>query len=156
MFTSQPVPTCRIHAVSLPGGQTPGAANRLVNSSVRNTSAICLLIALVFVAGCGDQQRYELIDQRARHTYLVYVPKQHAADLSAYKQAIREIAGDPRDVCLVMFWNERSRVWRPDQAEMTMQQEAARVAGYSRDPSSGLNNFYWLRNGDRVDVGPIE
>ncbi len=110
----------------------------------------------MFVAGCGAPKHYELIGRRARHTYLVYVPQEYADDLSVYEQAIRDIARDPRDVCIVMFWNDRSQVWRSDQPDMTIQQEAARVAGYHRDPNSGLNNFYWLRDGDRIDVGPVE
>jgi hypothetical protein len=123
---------------------------------VKSIAPICLVAALLLVAGCGSRQHYELIDRRARHTYMVYVPKRYADDLSAYKQAIRDIVGDSRDTCIVMFWNDRDQVWRQDQADMTIQQESARVAGYSRDPASGLNNFYWLRNGDRIDVGPVE
>jgi len=111
---------------------------------------------VVIVAGCANRNYYELIDRRARHSYMVYVPEQYAHDLSVYKRAIHEIAGDPNDVCIIMFWNDRSQVWRQDQPDMSIEQESARVAGYNRDPSSGLNTFYWLRDGDRVDVGPVE
>jgi hypothetical protein len=123
-----------------------------VNALVR----LILIILVALVVGCGDSRHYELIGQRARHTYLVYVPPRYADDQSAYEQAIRDICRDSPESCIVMFWNDRGKVWHQEQPEMTIQQSAARVAGYHRDPARGLNNFYWLRDGSRVDVGPVE
>jgi hypothetical protein len=115
--------------------------------------AVCLLLA-----GCGLSlsKHYEVADTRGNHTFMVYVPPKYADDQSVYEQAIRDICSDPDEAYLVMFWNDRGKVWHREQREMTFEQASAQVAGYCRNPDSGLNDFYWLRDGERIDVGPIE
>jgi hypothetical protein len=124
--------------------------------AVKIVVRILVVGLMALVAGCGDARHYELVGQRARHTYLVYVPPRYADDQSVYEQAIRDISRNSPERSIVMFWNDRSKVWRDEQPEMTQQQAAARVAGYHRDAEHRLNNFYWLRDGSRVDVGPVE
>jgi hypothetical protein len=115
-------------------------------------AGLCLLLA-----GCGSSQsRYELLGTRGNHTYMVYVPPRYADDQSAYEQAVRDICTDPAQSYILMFWNDRGKVWFRDQPEMTAEQRRAQVAGYNRNPATGLNDFYWLRDGERIDVGPIE
>jgi hypothetical protein len=86
---------------------------------------------------------------------MVYIPAEYAKDQSAYEHAIRDICIDPQQVYMVLFWNDRSKVWPAGQSEMSDEQVAAQVAGYNRNPNSGLNRFYWLRDGNRIDVGPV-
>jgi hypothetical protein len=114
----------------------------------------------VLLAGCGTSlpaqpKHYEVVNSRSKGAHMVYIPPEYAKDQSAYEHAIRSICDDPQQVYIVLFWNDRSKVWPAGQSEMSDEQVAAQVAGYNRNPNSGLNRFYWLRDGNRIDVGPV-
>jgi hypothetical protein len=127
-----------------------------VIGKVRLARLVCLLAAIC-AGGCGlGSKGYEIVGTRGEHTYLVYVPPKYADDQSVYEQAIRDICADADQTYVLMFWNDRGKVWYRGELEMTAEQAAAQVAGYSRIPEMGVNDFYWLRDGERVDVGPVE
>jgi hypothetical protein len=125
-------------------------------TSPKMTSRILLVALCLLLAGCGRSNRYEVVGTRGNYTHLVYVPPQYADDQSVYEQAIRDICSDPDTTYILMFWNDRGKIWYREHGEMTAEQSSAQVAGYNRDPQTGLNDFYWLRDGERIDVGPIE
>jgi hypothetical protein len=114
------------------------------------------IVAVLLFAGCSSPKHYEVVGTRGKHTHMVYVPPQYAGDQDVYENAIRDICTDPDGVYIVLFWNDRDKVWHREQAEMTAEQSAAQVAGYSRNPATGLNDFYWLRDHRRIDVGPVD
>src|SRR5262245_36610159 len=115
-------------------------------STMRTFQGAWLLAAFVLLlaGGCGlGSSGYELVGQRGQHTYLVYVPPEYADDQAVYEQAIRDICTDPKQTYLVMFWNDRRQVWHRGDGEMTAEQAAAQVAGYSRIPETGVNSLYF-------------
>jgi predicted nucleic acid-binding Zn ribbon protein len=118
---------------------------------------VMLLFVALFVARALQPKKpYEYIYSRAGDTWhMVYVPPEHADDMAVYLQAVEDLCGPGDGFCKVMFWNDRDMVW-PEGQPMTDAQANAWCAQYLRNPSAGINQFSWIRNGTRVDVGAVE
>ena len=95
-------------------------------------------------------ERYQLVATSGKFQ-LVYVPLEFAKDESVYRQAINDLCPG-NDYAYVRFWNDVSKV--PARMPMTDEQVEAQVAGYDRNPTSGLNEFYWIKGGSRLDGSP--
>ena len=69
---------------------------------------------------------------------LVYVAKTKEADRAVYQDAIRSLCRTG-EYCYISFWSTRALV--PARIPMSDAEARAQVASYTRNPTTGFNEF---------------
>ena|SRR6266480_4484827 len=89
------------------------------------------------VAPSAVRENWELVRTQAM-TKLVYVTKAKEADRTVYQDAIRSLC-TAGEYCYIGFWSTRGLV--PSHMPMSDAEAEAQVASYTRNPSTGFDEF---------------
>ena len=84
---------------------------------------------------------------RAGMSEFVWIDPKFSTDPAVFEQAITEVCSD-EDVRAVLFWDNRDAI--PPGFPLSHDAVGAQIAQYNRNPATGSEQFFYIRNGNKV------